>query len=87
MADSDSGRTMELKILSNVEEIGTHVFDNIPLSTTIGWLKAHLRDRLPSHPPAELQRFLYQGHFLENDNATLESIFGANPVERSFVAK
>ena len=71
---------MELKILSNAEEIGTHVFDNIPMDTTIGWLKAHLRDRLPSHPPTDLQRFLYQGRFLEDDNYTLTTIFGDNPV-------
>ncbi|KAF2103637.1 hypothetical protein NA57DRAFT_50509 [Rhizodiscina lignyota] len=82
MAGVSGTRTMELKILCNVEEIGTQVFHNVPLDTTIGWLKAHLRERLPSHPPIEHQRLLYQGHFLEDGSATLASIFGENAPEQ-----
>lgn len=71
---------MKLKILSASEEVGTHVFDNIPLNTTIGWLKTHLRDTLPAHPAIERQRFIHQGRFLADDNVSLASIFGDAPV-------
>jgi hypothetical protein len=71
---------MQLKIVSNVEEVGTHMFNQIPTSTTIGWIKGHLRDTLPAHPAPERQRFIYQGRFLEDDGTTLANIFGDSPV-------
>jgi hypothetical protein len=82
MASTTQQPTMQLKIISNVEEIGQHQFNRIPTSTTIGWIQRHLRDTLPSHPPIEQQRFLYQGRFLENESMTLASLFGESPACR-----
>lgn len=74
---------MQLKIVSNVEEVGTHMFSQIPTDTTIGWIKNHLRDTLPAHPAPERQRYIHQGRFLEDDAMTLASIFGDSPVSPS----
>ncbi|MBE7182322.1 MAG: GTP-binding protein, partial [Terriglobus roseus] len=63
-----SEQTMKLKIVSNSDEIGTHVFDNIPVGKTIGWIKRYLQTTLPSHPPADAQRILYHARFLEDDS-------------------
>ncbi|KAJ9629940.1 hypothetical protein H2203_002325 [Taxawa tesnikishii (nom. ined.)] len=73
-----------LKVLSPSPEVPQNgwVITDVPTSTTVAELKRRIHNVLPSHPPADRQRVLYQGRFL-SDAQTLNHAFGQQALSQS----
>lgn len=56
-------------------------FPGLPPSTTVGQLKAKIRDALDSRPSNEKQRLIHQGKLLTGESDTLLQVFGEQKVQ------
>lgn len=84
MSSDDSVQLMDLKVISPSPDIPQDLhFDSLPISTTVQQLKEKIRDAVPSHPPVERQRLIYQGRPRANPSETMVDIFGAQAVHLS----
>ena len=74
-------RTILLHVLSVSTGIPDKLtFPGLPVSTTIGGLKARIRDAVVTKPPAGRQRLIYRGKALGQQDMTLETLFGSETV-------
>ncbi|KAL3425944.1 ubiquitin family protein [Phlyctema vagabunda] len=76
--------TFTLNVVSpSVGVSGPLIFPHISATTTIGQLKAKIRDALPTRPSDDHQRLIHRGRLLANEADTMNVIFGqdtlANP--------
>ena len=55
-------------------------FPRLPVVTTVGQLKAKIRDVLPSKPLNESQRLIHRGRLLGRDTESMLEIFGQETV-------
>ena len=78
MAESGP-RSVSLRILSPT--IAGHLdIPDVQADTTVGALKQRLTETVPSHPPPNIQRLIYYGRMLADDNETLAHLFGESLV-------
>ncbi|GAB7356103.1 hypothetical protein MBLNU459_g6707t1 [Dothideomycetes sp. NU459] len=71
-------RSINVRILSPALEATAGIeLTALPVDTTVGQLRQRLCDAVPSHPPPDRQRLIFQGRLLANDSETLHSIFGS----------
>ncbi|KAI1819158.1 hypothetical protein F4861DRAFT_534680 [Xylaria intraflava] len=52
------------------------VFENLPITTTVGQLKGRIRDCLSTKPPDNAQRLIHRGRLLARDTETMLELFG-----------
>ncbi|KAJ5997864.1 hypothetical protein N7522_009524 [Penicillium canescens] len=76
MADAPSssgeGATTTLNILCQIlPPPGRYTMENLPLTTTVGQLRARISETFPGNPHPSTQRLIYQGKALLDDNVTL----------------
>jgi hypothetical protein len=72
--------TVNLQILSPSPQVEAMRFPDLPASTTIGELKAKIRERIASRPSDERMRLIYHARFLSRDGDTLLEVFGEDVV-------
>jgi Ubiquitin family len=79
--ETELRQTIDLKILSPSEELRDGlIFREVAISTTIGELKARIRDQVASHPSADRQRLIYRGRSLQREADTLQDVLGRQSV-------
>ncbi|KAJ6078563.1 hypothetical protein N7467_008316 [Penicillium canescens] len=76
MADAPSssgeGATTTLNILCQIlPPPGRFTIENLPLTITVGQLRARISETFPGNPHPSTQRLIYQGKALLDDNVTL----------------
>lgn len=72
---------LKLRILSSLGVEEPLTFDNLSPSTTVGELKAKIRESLRSRD-SEVQRLIYRGRLLVNDSDRLVDVIGEQEVGR-----
>jgi len=73
-------QTINLQILSPSPLVGPMRFPNLAVSTTVGELKAKIRELVETRPSDEHMRLIYQARFLSRDADTLLDVFGEDVV-------
>lgn len=73
-------QTINLQILSPSPLVGPMRFPNLAVSTTVGELKAKIRELVETRPLDEHMRLIYQARFLSRDADTLLDVFGEDVV-------
>lgn len=77
-----SALLIDLKVVSpstEIDESGLN-FPSLPAATTVGEVKLRIKDTVASHPTLDRQRFIYRGHVLVDNDATLLNVFGEQAV-------
>lgn len=83
----DQHKTIDVRILSPILEATSGIeLSALPVDTTLAILRQKICDIVPSHPPPERQRLIFQGRLLANDNDTLENVFGPAAVSINLTA-
>jgi hypothetical protein len=88
-ASDPPGRRILLHVVSPHAEIPRLSFPDIPLSEKIHEVKLMIFDKLlyldglSFHPSTTRQRLIFQGRPILNDSATLETVFGLEPVSHT----
>jgi len=78
---TDPPRAIPVKVLSQLPEPdGTILFESLPVTTTVGELKAKIHDRVASRPAVEHQRLIYRGRVMAKETDTLVDVFGRDAV-------
>ena len=81
LADPSPEMALEIRVFTFVVGIPNPlVLSMVSSSATVGQLKLRIRDALPSRPPAESQRLIYQGRVLDDMDQTMMSVFGEREV-------
>ncbi|KAK4162749.1 hypothetical protein QBC43DRAFT_320900 [Cladorrhinum sp. PSN259] len=75
--------TVNLQILSPSPQVEAMRFPDLAASTTIGELKAKIRERIASRPSDERMRLIYHARFLSRDGDTLLEVFGEDVIRSS----
>lgn len=69
--------TLKLKLQPNtLPDTDTLVIPDLPLNSTVGALRFHLEEILPSHPREDRQRLLYCGRAIIDNGLTLAAALG-----------
>ncbi|EAW07257.1 uncharacterized protein ACLA_019620 [Aspergillus clavatus NRRL 1] len=62
----------------SLESTNRFTYNDLPLSTTVGALKARLTDSIPGRPPPHTQRLIFRGRALLDDAVTLQTSVSQN---------
>lgn len=74
-------RTINVRILSPILDATSGIeIHGLPVDTTLAVLRQKICDAIPSHPPSDRQRLIFQGRLLADDNDTLHTVFGSAAV-------
>ncbi|KKK13177.1 hypothetical protein ARAM_006773 [Aspergillus rambellii] len=85
LESANSPQSLVLHVLCpSIPQPNRFTLRDLPLSTTVGNLKARLSQSIPTRPPPESQRLFYLGKPLVNDDLTLQAVLDlANGLEFS----
>ncbi|KAJ5161905.1 hypothetical protein N7492_007297 [Penicillium capsulatum] len=84
--DSQSPGSVTIRILCPSHPLQPPFrLQNIALSSTVGELRDHITQTLPTHPPAAAQRLIFSGRLLTNNDSTIQAVlFPPNGSEYTF---
>lgn len=73
---SSARQSMTLQVLSpSLEPQNRHILHGLPLDSKVLDIKMRLFHEIPARPPPTIQRLIYRGRVLSNDQERVTNIF------------